>query len=160
MLEELIAYLRAAMPHIRDSASSLAQEIELVRAYLGIVKVRLGDRLDYVIDLSKGDGDVRMPAMVLLPLIDIAIARGPGQATYNGVLRLATLVANRRLRITVADSGGGFAPDAAGDGIASIRARLIALYGDAASLVLRNLESGSSEAVMEIPYGAMENLAR
>jgi hypothetical protein len=160
MLEELIAYLRAAMPHIRDSASTLAQESELARAYLGIIKVRLGDRLDYTIDVSEGSGDVRVPAMVLLPLIDHAIARGPGQATYSGVLRIATEVANRRLRITIGDSGAGLAPGAAGDDVASIRERLIALYGDAATLVLRSFESGSSEAVMEIPYVPMETLAR
>jgi hypothetical protein len=160
MLEELIAYLRAAMPHMRDSASTLAQEIDLVRAYLGIVKVRLRDHLDYVFDVSKDNDNVRVPAMVLLPLIDHAIARGPGQATYTGVLRIATEVANRRLRITIADSGAGFSPDATHDDVTSIRERLIALYGDAASLMLRSLESGSSEAVMEIPSEAVEDIAR
>jgi sensor histidine kinase YesM len=56
MLEELITYLRAAMPKMRDSASTVAEEVELVRAYLEIVKLRLGQRLAYTIDVPTGIG--------------------------------------------------------------------------------------------------------
>jgi LytS/YehU family sensor histidine kinase len=42
MMDDLSAYLRAAMPHMRDTSSTLAQELELARAYVGILKVQLG----------------------------------------------------------------------------------------------------------------------
>ena len=61
MLDELIAYLRAATPRMRDTSSTLAQEIELARAYLAILKVRLGDRLEYAIDIAEDSHGARMP---------------------------------------------------------------------------------------------------
>ena len=51
MLDDLIAYLRAAMPAMRGTSSTVAQEIELARAYLDIVRMRLGDRLRVSIDV-------------------------------------------------------------------------------------------------------------
>src|SRR5205823_4894928 len=76
MLGDLIAYLHAAMPHMRDTSSTLAQEIDLARAYLHIIKVRLSDRLAFDIEVPEGAGDTRMPSMMLLPLIDHAVVHG------------------------------------------------------------------------------------
>jgi len=75
MLSELIAYLRAAMPKMRETTSTLAQEMELARAYLAIVKVRLADRLDFSIDAPDELGGTRMPSMMLLPLVSHAVSR-------------------------------------------------------------------------------------
>jgi hypothetical protein len=74
MLEELIAYLRAAMPRMRDTSSTVGQEVDLVQAYLGIVSLRLGERLAFDIEPPGEAADARMPPMMLLPLIDHAIA--------------------------------------------------------------------------------------
>jgi hypothetical protein len=52
MLDDLIAYLRAAMPLMRDTSSTVAQEIELARAYLDIVRLRLGERLSVRVPAS------------------------------------------------------------------------------------------------------------
>ena len=154
MLDELIAYLRAAMPRMRDTSSTLLQEIELARAYLAIVKVRLGDRLDYVIDMPNDIGDARLPPMMLLPLIDHAVVHGIEQAKTSATIRITADITDGRLRVAMVDSGAGFMPAAAagGDGIASIRERLSALYGHHASLALRAGDHGTTEAVMEIPH--------
>ncbi len=74
MIDELIAYLRAAMPKMRDTSSTVGQEVELARAYLAIVKVRLGERLTYEIESSTAVAETRMPPMMLLPLLDYALA--------------------------------------------------------------------------------------
>jgi LytS/YehU family sensor histidine kinase len=153
MLGDLIAYLHAAMPHMRDTSSTLAQEIDLARAYLDIVKVRLGDRLAFDIESPQGAADTRMPPMMLLPLIDHAVVHGlTNKAQAGASMHIACAIANGRLRLTLADSGAGFVPDAGGDGITTIRERLAALYGSDASLVLRRGVAESTEAVMEIPY--------
>ena len=151
MLAELITYLRAAMPKMRDTSSTVGQEIDLVRASLAIVKVRLGDRLTYEIELPAALADVRMPPMLLLPLIDHVIVHGLEPATGAGSIRIRIGASNGRLLLTVTDSGAGFAPETRGGGIASIRERLAALYPTGAGLVLRSIEMGASEAVMEIP---------
>ena len=151
MLDELIAYLRAAMPKMRDTSSTLAQEVELVRAYLAIIKVRLGDRLTYEIDIPVHAGDVRIPPMMLLPLADHAVVHGLEQSYAYGTIRIACEIAGRSLRLTIVDQGAGFVPKPTAAGIASIRERLAALYGGDARLELRAREAGGTEAIMEIP---------
>ena len=152
MLDDLIAYLRAAMPLMRDSSSTVAQEIELARAYLDIVRLRLGDRLQVDIEAPPGAERMRMPPMMLLPLIDHAVVRGLEPATGSGSIRIRMEPAGGRLRVTVSDSGAGFAPEGSGDGIAAIRERLAALYGGNARLDLRRAaDEHATEAVLELP---------
>jgi LytS/YehU family sensor histidine kinase len=151
MLDELIAYLRAAMPKMRDTSSTLGQEVDLARAYLAIVKLRLGDRLAFAIDIPPGSRNAPMPPMILLPLVDHAIVHGLEQNQIDGALRVAVEIADGRLRLIIVDSGAGFVPEAAGDGIAGIRERLAALYGNDARLELTVRDAGSTEAIMEIP---------
>jgi LytS/YehU family sensor histidine kinase len=156
MLDDLIVYLRAAMPRMRDSSSTLAQEIALARAYLNIVKIRLADRLSFAIDVPDDIGDVRFPPMMLLPLIDHAMVHGVEQRKTKGTLHIASEMASGRLRVSIVDSGAGFSPVAGGDGIASIRERLVALYGEDAKLVLRERGADSTEAMVEVPYESIQ----
>ena len=152
MLDELIAYLRAAMPKMRDTSSTVGQEIELARAYLGIVRLRLGERLAFEIDTLEQVADARMPPMMLLPLVDHAIVHGLERSQSQETIRLTTEVTQGRLRLAIAGSGAGFLREAQGDGIASIRERLDALFGADALLVLRARGDGGTEAVLEVPY--------
>ena len=124
MLDELIAYLRAAMPRMRDTSSTVAQEIELVRAYLAIVRIRLDDRLDFRIDVPAEARDVRMPPMLLLPLVDHAVVHGLEPATSQGRLDVAASLQDGRLRLTLMDTGAGFVPEPHGSAIADITMRL------------------------------------
>ena len=159
-LDDLIAYLRAAMPRMRDTSSTVAQEIELARAYLAIVKVRLGDRLEYAIDVAEDIGEARMPPMMLLPLIDHAVVHGLAPTQEMGTLLITMEIVGGRLRLKLTDSGAGFVPEAGGDGIGDIRERLQALYGNDASLELARVEQRATRAVMEIPYENIESSDR
>jgi hypothetical protein len=156
MLDELIAYLRAAMPLMRDTASTLGQEIDLVRAYLGIVRLRLGERLAFEIEPPARISSARMPPMMLLPLVDHAIVRGLAVPRTGGNLRICTEVVGGTVRLEIADSGAGLLPGAEGEGIAGIRERLAALYGSSASLTLRKREDEASEAVLQFPLEGAE----
>jgi len=151
MLDDLIAYLRAAMPMMRDTSSTVAQEVELARTYLDIVKIRLGNRLTFDTHVPPGLEYARMPPMMLLPLVDHAIVHGLERSRADGTLRIAIEVVERRLRLRIVDSGAGFVPDTCGDGIGSIRERLAALYGSDARLELTAHDTGNTEAMMEIP---------
>jgi len=159
-LDDLIAYLRAAMPRMRDTSSTVAQEIELARAYLAIVKVRLGDRLEYAIDVAEDIGEARMPPMMLLPLIDHAVVHGLAPTQEMGTLLITMEIVGGRLRLKLTDSGAGFVPETGGDGIGDIRERLQALYGNDASLELARVEQRATRAVMEIPYENIESSDR
>ncbi|MBE2242093.1 MAG: histidine kinase [Burkholderiaceae bacterium] len=149
MLDELINYLRAAMPKMRDTSSTLGQEIELARAYLAIVAVRLGDRLTVSIDAPAEHGGARMPPMLLLPLVDhvvrAAAAPGPHSIAIRGAVEGALI------RLTVSDSADAFTAGRDDAGIADLRERLAALFGPQARLTLGAREDGVSRAVLEMP---------
>jgi signal transduction histidine kinase len=151
MLDELIAYLRAAMPKMRDTVSTLGQELEFVRAYLAIVKLRLGDRLDFSIEASPGDADARMPPMMLLPLVDHAVAHGIAESRAGGAIRIRSAVRGRTVRLEIDDSGAGLLPGAEGEGVAAIRQRLSSLYGGAAGLAFRRGDDDTTTAVLQFP---------
>jgi LytS/YehU family sensor histidine kinase len=149
------------MPLMRDTSSTLAQELELVRAYLDIVRLRLGGRLAIDIEMPPGSHEIRMPPMMLLPLVDHAVVRGLEPSTRDGAISIRSEVGDGRLRLTVADSGAGFVPETGADGIASIRDRLEALYGGDATLALRRVAEQATEAVLDLPLearGSVEEL--
>ena len=152
MLDDLIAYLRAAMPLMRDSSSTVGQEIELARRYLEIAKIRLGNRLAFDLDVPRELANARMPPMMVLPLVDHAIVHGLERTQVGGAFRIVAEASGGRLRLTITDSGAGFIGDDRDAGVASIAERLDALYGDAARLELRTRDPMGTEAVMEIPY--------
>jgi hypothetical protein len=156
MLDDLIAYLRAAMPKMRDTSSTLAQETELARAYLDIVKVRLGDRLNYEIEAREATDEARMPPMMLLPLIEHAITPPPGGAETAQSLRIEISANVGRLRIAVFDDSGAFEPDRTQGVLEELRERLAALYGPEASLVLRRNADGMTEAILDLPFESAE----
>jgi len=148
MLDDLIAYLRAAMPHMRNTSSTLRQEVELVRAYLDIIKLRLTERLAFEIDVPQNIGHACMPPMTLLPLIDEALARSTGLAHS---LRISALQSGQRLELTLADTAAPPPRDAPGSATVDIRARLAELYGSDATLVLRP-GAATTEFVLSLPF--------
>jgi LytS/YehU family sensor histidine kinase len=159
MIDELIAYLRAAMPKMRDTSSTVGQELDLVRAYLAIVRLRLGERLAFEIESPKEVADVRMPPMMLLPLVDHTIAHGIAQSQAKGSIRIHTEVIDGKVRLEIADSGVGFLPGNEGEAIGGIRERLAALFESKAHLELREREGNTTEAVLEIPLEVAEGPA-
>ena len=152
MLDDLIAYLRAALPHLRHSSSTLGQEIALAQAYLDIMRVSLGDRLSFDIDVPDAAKSARMPAMMLLPLIDHALLDGLQPAGAGGSIRIVTEVAADRLRLSIITSGGGFVTDGQGSDLDGIGARLHALYGDEARFEFERMRERGTRATLEIPY--------
>jgi len=151
MLDDLIDYLRAAMPHMRDTSSTVAQEIDLARAYLDIVRIRSGDQVTFSIEVALRVGDIRMPPMMLLPLLDRSIEHVLAPPPAMGTIAIRAEVDGALLRLKVCDRRADLAPDTRDDAIASFRERLIALYGTEASLQLRHTDAGDSEAILEIP---------
>ena len=151
MLDDLIAYLRAAMPHMRDTSSTVAQEIDLVRAYLDIVRIQSGEQLTFSIEVTPSVEDIRMPPMMLLPLLERSIEHVFAPPAAMGTIAIRAEVDAGLLRLTVSDRRADLAPDTGDDALASFRERLTALYGTEASLDLRRTDAGDSEAILQIP---------
>jgi LytS/YehU family sensor histidine kinase len=154
MLDEFISYLRAAMPRMRDTSSTIRQEIELVRAYLGIVRFQVDLHLEFEFETPDGLAEARMPAMMLLPLVEQAIAHRFSRRQAAGALCIRLVRADDRIRVEISDSGDSDSSGNEGQSIAGIRERLVTLFGTAASLILQRGDGGSSKAILEIPLEA------
>ncbi|MEQ1518397.1 MAG: histidine kinase [Usitatibacteraceae bacterium] len=156
MTSDLIRYLRLALPRMKQSTARLADELELVRAYLGIMQIRMGPRLQFSIDASDAIGDAQIPTMALITLVENAIKHGLEQKQDGGMIRvIATNDADdsRKLRLEVTDTGGGFSSAASGTGIglANIRERLQTLYGSRAHLALEANRPSGVKAILILP---------
>lgn len=153
MLDELVSFLRAAMPRMRETSSTLAQEVELVRAYLGILRMNVGKRLDFAIEVSSHAALARLPAMLFLPLIDDVVMRGLRSGLGEVTLRIAATVTNDRLDIRVINDSFAATDQIADVGITAVlRERLVALYRDDGTISIATTPDGVMEAVLEIPY--------
>lgn len=152
MLGALIVYLRAALPHLRDSTSTLEQELTLVGAYLNIMQVRLGRRLAFDIDVAPPAHSAVMPPMILLPLLDQALNDGSSPSSAGGTIRIAAQTSATKLRVEITDSTGAFITPRSAAGFDDIQNRLHALYGDAGCLVVGSARGDGGQAVIEIPY--------
>ena len=98
--------------------------------------------------------------MMLLTLVENALKHGIGPLPDGGKLRVTARADGDRLFITVADTGSGFAPGSGtGTGLANIRARLSAEFGDRARLSLENNELGGATATIELPRDGAERAA-
>ncbi|MEO8135757.1 MAG: histidine kinase, partial [Betaproteobacteria bacterium] len=161
VLDALILFLRAALPHLRETTSTLSREVDLARAYLSIAKVRQKDRLSFFIDAPERMRDARMPPMLLLPLLEGVINREQERATTGWTIRIVAASDNGRLILSVTDTSAGFAPGGTGEaGIRGIRERLDAIYGRDATLALQRSEQLGTCVVLEIPYEHMEGSNR
>ena len=154
MMEDLILYLRAALPHLRESTSTLAQELRLVRAWLDIVG-RGATQWSVDLDAAESVSGARLPALVLLPLVQCAVA-GVGAASMR--LRLRVQADAGRLSVDLATSNGVFSRGIAGESrLQQIDERLRALYGEEARFECRASSAGSgSESRIELPLESDE----
>jgi hypothetical protein len=141
MLEDLSQYLRASLPDMRESQSTVAREVDMARAYLSIMQVRMGQRLRYSIQLPEALRDKPFPPMMLLSLVENAVEHGVADRAQGQVTISATADA-QGIELRVSDDGAGFDAQApAGVGLRNIRERLQALYGERGQL---NLEERSN----------------
>ncbi len=157
MVGHLIQYLRSSLPRMRQTVSTVAQEIELVEAYLNILKMRMGERLSFFIDVSDAAKSVSFPPMMLPSLVENAIKHGLEPQREGGSIEIVAKVVGTQLVVSVADSGRGLVATSetvGGVGLTNIRERLAALYGDAARLTLEERPERGVLATITMPIAA------
>ena len=140
MLDQLIQYLRATLSATRSESTTLAQEFAAMDAYLGLMGVRMGERLASRLSLPDELRGVRLPPMLLQPLVENAIIHGLEPKIVGGEVAIAAEARDGLLEITVRDTGLGLrdTPESRGGGVgvSTTRERLQAIYGDRAAIVL------------------------
>ncbi len=152
LLEHLNVYLRATLARTRSEQATLGEEMDLLRAYLDICRIRMGERLRYVFDVPENLSSRPFPPMLLQPLVENAIKHGLEPNPSAGEVRITARNDQGRLHISIVDNGIGFG-DAPGNGtgMTNVRARLAALYGDASRLMLEENPTGGVRARLELP---------
>ncbi|HEY1325352.1 MAG TPA: histidine kinase [Casimicrobiaceae bacterium] len=155
MLDNLIRYLRAALPRMREETTTLGQEADLVHAYLEVLQIRMGDRLSFTIDIPASLRAEPFAPMMLLTLVENAIKHGLTPSPHGGAIAVTAERGGNGFALHIADTGVGFgvAPTGGtGVGLANTRARLVALYGDTASLDLAPNQPSGVIATIAVPY--------
>lgn len=159
MQKSLIQYLRAALPQMREGSTTLGKEVQLCRSYLEILKFRMEDRLQYSVIVPQGLSSAQFPPMMLQSLVENSIKHGLEPKPEGGSLTISADISNGRLRVTVADSGLGFAAAGAmgtsggsGVGLSNVRERLAALYGGVAKLSIEANSPSGTIVTIEVPY--------
>jgi len=159
MLESFVDYLRASLSGLGHAGHTLGDEIDLVDAYLRIVKIRMEDRLDYRVDVPAPLRALPLPALTLQPLVENAVVHGLEPQIAGGTVRIAARVEGRSLTISVDDDGAGIAEPApaggsrpgSGTALANIRLRLQQTYGSNASLLIEPAPHRGVRASLHLP---------
>jgi len=157
MQKNLIALLRASMPAMREKSTNLGRELDVVRPYLEILKVRMEDRLQPQVNVPEGLYSADFPPMMLQSLVENAIKHGLEPKAEGGSLTVSAEVIHGKLAVTVADTGVGFARAATagtGTGLTNIRERLKLIYGDAAELKIADNTPTGTRVTVVVPYKA------
>ena len=139
-LDELIAFLRAALPRLRTASSSLTREVELARAYVKLKALADAAGLAMTIDVAPDAMHARFPPGVLLPLLDTAV----GCDAYP--LRLTATRAGDECRMVLTL---GAAPSKAS--LSRVHSLLMELYGAAGKLEIESA-SGVINVIVKVPY--------
>ena len=154
MLEDLTQYLRSSLSTMRRPSATLGEEVDLVRAYLDIHQIRMGDRLRYRIDVPAHLRNLPFPPMLLQPLVENAVKHGVEPKVDGGEIAVAAEDRGEHVIVSVADTGCGMSDTApSGVGLTSVRERLQAIYAETAGLILQANSPCGLKAVLEIPHG-------
>jgi hypothetical protein len=152
MLGDLILYLRTSLSRTLPVATTLDQEMNIIKTYLNIQKVRMGERLHFIIELPDALREHPFPPMLLQPLVENAVKHGLEPAIEGGKITIRVVEENGLIRIEVLDTGNGFSSyDTAGVGIANVRERIKLLYGDKGHLMLEANEPHGVKAIIKVP---------
>lgn len=157
MLADLRRYLAAALPELRQAATPLARELELVAAFLALHQRRIGpDRLTLRYEIAPGLDEVIVPSTCLLTLAENAIKHGIAPQVEGGEICVRALPDPEQpglLRLEVADTGAGMGSSSgSGTGLATLRARLAAAHGADARLSLHLNQPRGLIARVQLPW--------
>ena len=158
MLGNLISYLRHSLPRAENSLSTLGDELERSRAYLEILRIRMGERLKLQIEVPENLKSLAFPAMMLQTLVENAIKHGLEPKYGGGTIWILARTNEREIAVTVADDGLGLNAQSSGTGIGlkNLRERLRLAYGAAASFAIAANFPNGVAATITIPAAAAE----
>jgi sensor histidine kinase YesM len=155
MLERLIDFLRASLSASRAEHATLGAEIDLARAYLDLLTVRLGARLRYRIDVDDSCRAAAIAPMLIQPLVENAVMHGIEPKVAGGTITVRARRDDAGLCVEVSDDGVGLVAAAprpgGGVGLSNLRERLRTLHGNLAKIQLLENQDGGVTSRLILP---------
>jgi LytS/YehU family sensor histidine kinase len=163
MLSRLSAFLRYTLANEPTAQVTLAQEIETLKLYLDIEKMRFEERLRPHFAIDPAVSRARLPSLLLQPLIENAIKYAVTPQEEGADITISAQLAGQNVRITVSDTGAGLSADptdpttgvateSTGVGLANIRDRLAQAFGDQQRFDVHMGADGGFTVVIEFPF--------
>jgi len=162
MLDRLDNFLRATLSSSQSASNTLQHEFGFLDDYLALMGIRLGERLNYTLELPDNCKDVVVPSLILQPLVENAIRHGIEPQIEGGQIVVSAALSEDMLTLVVTDSGIGMSQSAIADanstvsaenttqrggfGLQNLRDRLSESLADKATL---NIESSATDPLIE-----------
>ena len=159
MIARLGDFLRLTLENSGAQEVSLQEELEFLKCYLEIERIRFAERLTVQLHIEPQALDARLPNLILQPIVENAIRHGISPRTVPGRIEIEARRLNGFLQVQVTDNGPGISSGSntgtivrEGVGLANTQARLKQLYGEDHRLDLSNAASGGLTVLLEIPF--------
>ncbi|CAM4307621.1 histidine kinase [Novosphingobium lubricantis] len=164
MLSRLSSFLRYTLVNEPTARVTVAQEIETLKLYLDIERMRFEERLRTEFRIEDDVREGLMPSLLLQPLVENAIKYAVSPLEYGAEITITAQLVGSVLRVTVSDTGPGLPPgtdpstvfgassDSTGIGLANIRDRLLQAYGESQRFEISNRPEGGFQVVLELPF--------
>ncbi|MBJ6120169.1 sensor histidine kinase [Sphingomonas mollis] len=158
MLSRLSSFLRYTLANEPTAHVTVAQEVETLKLYLEIEKMRFEDRLRTEFDIDPRAERARLPSLLLQPLVENAIKYAVTPQEEGAEICVRVRLAGERVQIGVSDTGPGLheariSPSlSTGVGLTNIRERLVQAYGPEQRFETRSAPAGGFSVEIEIPF--------
>jgi two-component system, LytTR family, sensor kinase len=160
MIMNLSAFFRTSLTGDPSADVTLREEVDLQKLYLDMETVRFPQRLSVAISVPDSLMDAAVPGLILQPLVENTVKHGVSRTTLPVAISITASADADRLVLTVADTGPGpTGPTGAdhGIGLANVRDRLAARFGDEAKLTAESPKGGGFRVTLEMPLARHGN---
>lgn len=154
LIIQFAGYLRYVLQQqARDDKVSLKMEIECIERYLAIYKIRLGDRLEYRMDINPKTESLFVPFMLLQPLVENAILHGIEPLPEGGTVSISSTLQNNQLILKIEDNGVGFEGNNSvfGIGLKNVIQRIQLYYGKQGNIDIETKQKKGCCIIISIP---------
>lgn len=153
VLTTLISYLRAAVPRLEESFSTLEHEVALARSYLELMHLRMPDRLQFSIDADEDALGLRCPPLTLLTLVENAVRHGIDPSEEGGRIDIRIELRNGNCHVLVSDTGVGLTRSGGDSGTAlfNLRERLRLSFGNTTGFELSDVTPHGVAVALQFP---------
>lgn len=149
-----IQYLRSTLVKTREPATTIKQEMELIRSYLDIMKISMNDRFEYLIKIDPQSEDLPFPSMLVQPIVEYTINNVLDKVLHGGLISISVEKLEEMIRVKTTNTGKGYKErERIGYPLEDVKERLKSLFGDKGRLSFEENNPSGITVIIEVPCG-------